>query len=92
MEKSTGQLVTIEPIHDPDFDNILKADNYREAHVQCGWVRSVGADCHEDLNEDDLIVFVGWKQKGIEPHQYAQWKDNLYVLHEDDIELIVKEW
>ena len=92
MEKSVGQLVTIEPIQDQDLTQIVLSDALREAHVQCGWVRSVGADCHEDLHEDDLIVFVGWKQKGIEPHQYAQWRDNLYVLHEDDIEVIVKEW
>ena len=92
MEKSIGQLVTIEPIQDADHEFGFKPDAYKEAHVQCGWVRSVGADVHEDLSIDDLIVFVGWKQRGIEPHQYAQWGDNLYVLHEDDIEFIVEEW
>lgn len=84
-------MIVVEPIQDQDLDLIVIPDTNREAHVQCGWVLAVG-DIHENLEEGDLVVFVGWKEKGIPQREYAPWRSEHYALHEDDIELVIEEW
>ncbi len=87
-----GHMVVLEPIQDPDLDAVKLPETLRECHVQCGWVVAIGPLCDEQLEENDLIVFVGWKQKGIYQNQYEPWRSEHYALHEDDIELVIEEW
>jgi len=82
----------IEPIQDEEgYDSVHIPEQTREAHVQCGWIIDTGV-CEEALSKGDLVVFVGWKQKNVPQSQYAHWRDDLYVLHEDDIEMVIEEW
>ena len=86
-------LVMIEPIQDDKTYGaaVRIPDQTREAHVQCGWVVDTGM-CEEQLGAGDLVVFVGWKQKNVPQHQYSHWRDDLYVMHEDDIEMVIEDW
>lgn len=86
-------LVLIEPIQDDESygREINIPDQAREAFVQCGWVTDLGV-CEEQIKPGDLVTFVGWKQKNVTQSQYAHWRHDKYVLHEDDIELVIEEW
>lgn len=83
--------MVVEPIQDPDPEGITIPDQLREAYVQAGWVIATG-DLEEDIEPGDLAVFVGWKERNVEVMQYMHWRNDLYVLHEDDIECILEEW
>lgn len=85
-------MVVVEPIQDPDLEHVALPDAMRECHVQCGWIIATGPDCVEQLEPDDLVVFVGWKEKGIYQQQYEPWRSEHYALHEDDIELVIEDW
>lgn len=93
-KQATGRLVVVEPIQDPleTESGIALPDSYREAHVQCGWVRSVGESVQERISEGDLVVFLGWQEIGISQDQYAPWPEHEYALDERDIECVIEEW
>ena len=85
--------VIIEPIpDDEELGSLYIPDTMRQMHVQRGWVKYISDILEEDLSPDDLVVFVGWKERRVPARQYAQWEDDLYSLHEDDIELVVEDW
>ena len=85
--------VLIEPIpDDEEIGSIYVPRTMRQMHVQRGWVTRVSDILEEDIRPDDLVVFVGWKELRAPARQYGQWEDDLYSLHEDDIELVIEDW
>lgn len=91
MSKPGPHLLLIEPIQDEETVGVDIPDQLREAHVQLGWVIDTGW-LEEAVEPDDLVVFVGWKEKMVPQSDYAHWRDDWFILHEDDIELVIEEW
>jgi len=60
-------------------------------YVQSGWVKEIG-ELEENISVGDLVIFVGWKERNIEMTQYMGWSDDLYTLHEDDVEAVLEDW
>lgn len=94
MRSPGPHLLLIEPIQDDETldPGVHIPDQTREAHVQLGWIIAVGTDLEEQLAPEDLIVFVGWKQKMVQQSDYAHWRDDWFTLHEDDVETVIEEW
>ena len=87
----------VEPIYDRQWQGwngplpLYLPEHHVDKNSSYGWVRAVG-ELDEDIQVGDLVVFVSWKQRiaHLDPTEY--YKERLYVLHEDDIELIVTDW
>ena len=84
--------VLIEPFEDDEPEGSLILNAQRESHVQYGWVLDTADDLEEDIPVGALVIFIGWKEAGIPPRHYAPWKEHLYTLHEDDIDLVLEDW
>ena len=88
--KMPPHLVLIEPISTLETEP-LRTETSDQAYTNSGWVRAVGA-LEEDVRVGDMVVFVGYKERNIELDQYRNWGDDLYTMHEDDIEAVVEDW
>ena len=70
---------------------MLTPDTSDQVYVQSGWVKEIG-ELEENISVGDLVIFVGWKERNIEMTQYMGWSDDLYTLHEDDVEAVLEDW
>ena len=84
-------LILIEPISSQETDTVLTPDTSDQVYVQSGWVKEIG-ELEENISVGDLVIFVGWKERNIEMTQYMGWSDDLYTLHEDDVEAVLEDW
>ena len=85
--------VLVEPIQDDlESEGIILPDQTAQFHVSRGWVLEVSDVLEESIAPGDFIVFQGWKEARAPTRQYEQQHENLYSLHEDDIDLVVEEW
>ncbi len=68
-------------------------DQTTQKYTQSGWVLKVGR-CKYDLKEGDLVVFPMFVPRVVPlgPGATIHYNEQFFIIHEDDILMVVEEW
>lgn len=93
--KPTSHLVRIRPVREDDMEghDFIPSSSV-QAHAILGEILDVASDVEEDLPVGAYVVFRPWRQLQMDSRigLWTHWMKDNYLLHEDDLLLVLEEW